>query len=180
LHARLVERLTAEGAKAIVFDILFTDAGPDPVADERLARAIKESGRVILCGNFVKAGDDVGFRANGRNSVRTLSAGLSGMGNDNFDLDPDYAVDTFFDNVREPSGETNILWLPWAVAVFGGAPSSNLNPNAGVQRWVNYYGPPEPSLAAAISKRSSPKACRQTFSKTKSYSSARNCRRLLG
>ena len=33
LHARLVDRLKAAGAKAIIFDILFTDPGPDPEAD---------------------------------------------------------------------------------------------------------------------------------------------------
>ena len=52
LHAKLIEQLTAQGAKAIVFDILFTDPSPNPAADDELASAIKKSGRVILAGNY--------------------------------------------------------------------------------------------------------------------------------
>jgi CHASE2 domain-containing sensor protein len=47
LHARLIERLTALGAKAIVFDILF-QGERDPESDAQLARAAKESGRVAV------------------------------------------------------------------------------------------------------------------------------------
>ncbi|PYJ02072.1 MAG: hypothetical protein DME25_16965, partial [Verrucomicrobia bacterium] len=49
LHARLIDRLTAAGAKAIVFDIVFSDANTNnPAADPQLARAMKASGRVLL------------------------------------------------------------------------------------------------------------------------------------
>src|SRR5437667_4158728 len=54
LHARLVERLTAAGARAIVFDIVFSEANSNnPAADERLAKAIKQSGRVILGADYI-------------------------------------------------------------------------------------------------------------------------------
>src|SRR6185436_8708089 len=52
LHAQLVERLTADGARAIVFDILFTHPSTNAAADAQFARAIQQSGRVILGGNF--------------------------------------------------------------------------------------------------------------------------------
>src|SRR5437867_1170945 len=49
LHARLIDRLTSAGARAIVFDVVFSNPIPErPAADEALARAIKNSGRVIL------------------------------------------------------------------------------------------------------------------------------------
>src|SRR5262245_10656531 len=49
VHAQLVERLTEEHARAVVFDILFTDPIPSrPEGDERLARAIKANGKVVL------------------------------------------------------------------------------------------------------------------------------------
>jgi CHASE2 domain-containing sensor protein len=49
LHAKLIDRLTAAGAKAIVFDIVFSDANPDKAAaDQLLADAIHRSGRVVL------------------------------------------------------------------------------------------------------------------------------------
>ncbi len=48
LHAQLVERLTAAGARAVVFDIVFSGAGPDPEADRAFATAIQRNGRVWL------------------------------------------------------------------------------------------------------------------------------------
>ena len=49
LHARLINRLTAAGARAIVFDIVFSDADVrNPAADAQMAKAIQDSGRVVL------------------------------------------------------------------------------------------------------------------------------------
>src|SRR5688572_18507323 len=47
LHARLIERLTALGAKAVAFDVLF-QGERDPASDAQLVRAAKESGRVTV------------------------------------------------------------------------------------------------------------------------------------
>ena len=60
LHARLVEQLTAVGAKAVVFDIVFSDPGPDPAADQHFAAAIKASGRVVLAADMVATAYGVG------------------------------------------------------------------------------------------------------------------------
>src|SRR5712672_2172916 len=53
LHAQLVSKLTAAGAKLIVFDILFIDqrrlvAEPE----QQLADAIRSSGKVVLAGQY--------------------------------------------------------------------------------------------------------------------------------
>jgi len=53
VHAALIERLTTEGARAIVFDVLFSGASRDPAADERFARAIQANKRVILAADYV-------------------------------------------------------------------------------------------------------------------------------
>ena len=53
LHARLLKRLTAEKARAVVFDIVFSDPGPNPQADNEFANAMKENGNVILAGDLV-------------------------------------------------------------------------------------------------------------------------------
>ena len=54
LHARLIERVTAAGAKVIVFDIVFTDPNTNnPAADVRFAEAMKKSGRAILAADNV-------------------------------------------------------------------------------------------------------------------------------
>jgi CHASE2 domain-containing sensor protein len=93
LHAQLIEQLSAAGARAIVFDILFTEPSADPAADERLAKAILESGRVILAGNYLEAKPvpDVVF---GREELPydLFSHGAAGWGNANFFPDPDYGI----------------------------------------------------------------------------------------
>lgn len=48
LHAQLVRRMTAAGARAVVFDIVFSGPGSDPSADRELAEAFRENGRVWL------------------------------------------------------------------------------------------------------------------------------------
>ena len=48
VHAELVQKLTAAGARGIAFDVLFSDPDPGDVAgDEALANAIRLSGRVV-------------------------------------------------------------------------------------------------------------------------------------
>lgn len=47
IHARLIDRLTALGARLIDFDMVFSEAS-DEADDAALARAIQQSGRVVL------------------------------------------------------------------------------------------------------------------------------------
>jgi adenylate cyclase len=49
LHARLIDRLSAAGARLIVFDIIFSEPS-DPENDEALAAAIMRAGNVVLAG----------------------------------------------------------------------------------------------------------------------------------
>ena len=41
LHAQLLDRLKRDGSRAVVFDIVFSDAGTNQASDEALARAIR-------------------------------------------------------------------------------------------------------------------------------------------
>ena len=45
VHARLIEKLDAAGAKTLVFDILFPEPSPD---DAELAAAMRAHGQVVL------------------------------------------------------------------------------------------------------------------------------------
>ena len=51
LHARLIEEVGRAGASVIAFDVLFSEAS-SPEDDAELARAIRESGRVVLAGDI--------------------------------------------------------------------------------------------------------------------------------
>jgi len=49
IHAELIDRLTAAGAKVIGLDVIFAEPeANDPAADEQLAEALRRSGRVVL------------------------------------------------------------------------------------------------------------------------------------
>src|SRR5205823_12558117 len=48
-HAQLVETLLGRGARAVVFDVFFSEEWPDPQADIRLAEALQRAaGKVVL------------------------------------------------------------------------------------------------------------------------------------
>jgi CHASE2 domain-containing sensor protein len=48
IHAVLIDLLTRYKARLIFYDVLFTEAGPEPKDDEALAFAVKQAGNVIL------------------------------------------------------------------------------------------------------------------------------------
>src|SRR5665213_2843661 len=56
LHTHLLNRLTVDGAKAVVFDIVFSDAGPNPQSDEEFTKAIRANGKVVLAADLVPTG----------------------------------------------------------------------------------------------------------------------------
>jgi adenylate cyclase len=144
LHARLVDQLVASGAKAIVFDILFTDASTNAAADADFARAIKASGRVLLCGNFHPASTTPGVIERPWNELpyEPFRVAATGWGNANFAEDSDFGVRHFFPTVREVSGQNRVEWLPVTVARLVNSSESPVQaPNARVA-WLNYYGPP--------------------------------------
>ena len=143
LHAQLVEQLTAQGAKAIIFDILFIEPSADPAADEHFERAIKQSGRVILGGNYQKRETAPG--ALGRWEEVPYEPFLKAAvawGNVNLSPDPDYGIRRFFPTLQNISGIAAIPWLPAVVARVAGAPDSFTRSDQSEARWFNYYGPP--------------------------------------
>jgi adenylate cyclase len=56
LHAQLLDKLTAEHAKGVVFDVVFTGEGSDPKANEEFIQAIKNNGKVILAADYHTGG----------------------------------------------------------------------------------------------------------------------------
>ncbi len=57
-HARMIDRLTAAGARTIVYDVLFSQPAANPSDDAALANAIALSGRVYLPQFIEPAGPD--------------------------------------------------------------------------------------------------------------------------
>ena len=133
LHAKLIDRLTAAGAKAIVFDIVFSDpALHDPAADQALAKALKASGRVILAADRVPVGHK---ESKVIPPIDLLRDNAAGIGSAEVQPDPDLVV-------RKHTPEEELPSLSWAAAEFLGAPATTNNAVRQQSRWMNYYGPP--------------------------------------
>lgn len=142
LHARLVDRLTQAGARAVVFDIVFGNPDPDPAADRELAAAFARNGHVILAGEYNSRSDSKpGMDAIAIQSLSPPCAVLTdvaaGWGLAYLKPDNDFVVREHFEGLlpeEEPS-------LVWAVARHLGLPLAKAGaPRA--SRWMQYYGPP--------------------------------------
>jgi adenylate cyclase len=139
LHAQLVNRLTAAGARAIVFDIVFSDPAADSAKDQQFVQAIRQSRRVILAADMVPAG--YGTEANQRRP--TLPTDLlrnvaADVGTAETVPSYDFAIRQHFHGMPDDLLAT----LSWVAASFVGAPVTKNPEQRTRERWVNYYGPP--------------------------------------
>lgn len=142
LHAKLLDILTAEHAKCVVFDIVFSDPGKDPKADEALAKAIKNNGKVILAADYQRGG--------------------SGTTQDDYTLAFDAPYDPFYDAAEGrlgcdfvyPDGDEIVRrHLPtdpkndqvsseaWSAASLLNVPLTKNEKNKFLPFYINYYGP---------------------------------------
>src|SRR2546423_707755 len=103
LHVPLLERLTNEGARLIVYDIIFDQPSLDPARDTAFANALQSSGKVILGG-----GIETVQSMNGVKQERTLPPlklfrkAAAGWGLLVFNpVDVDYAVRQLFPGTSE-------------------------------------------------------------------------------
>jgi len=139
LYARLVERLTADGTRAIVFDIVFSDKHPTkPEGDEHFARAIKANGKVIL-------GADFTYTAEGLPTVIRPADMFIDMAADwgiaQLRAEQDFMVRR---HLHVPPGTNSEIFssMTWQAAKLLGVPDALKEENRLTERWMNYYGPP--------------------------------------
>ena len=137
LHVPLVERLTKDGARLIVYDIIFDTPSLDPARDAAFAEALQSSGKVVLGGGL-----EIVQPMGGVKQERILAPlkifrkAAAGWGIMVFrPVDADYAVRQLFPGTSDiPSGT-------WKAAEVLNAPATREPREAAVPRWINYYGP---------------------------------------
>lgn len=139
LHAQLLDRLTADGARAVVFDIVFSDPGPSPETDQRMAEAIRRNGKVILAVDCVPAGYGVDVVL-GKQFVpphELFSAAAADVGSAEVNPDDDLIMRRHIPSSRDDpiAGES------WAAARLIGAAVTKDPANSDRERWRYYYGP---------------------------------------
>lgn len=142
-HAALLDRLTDDGARLVIFDIVFAGPGPDPEADEALAAAMKRNGRVVLAAEPPSHEYQIGSDARVRlTSVQPpyekFVNAAAGWGIATLERDEDWIVREHWHG----STDSSLSSLAWA-----GAKVMNLDvvPEPGAHRrehWINYYDRP--------------------------------------
>ncbi len=151
LHAQLLDRLKAQGARAVVFDIIFSDPGPSEPADAALEEAIRKNGRVILAADYSYFGSANGQLSTPRRSItlpyerfRTNAAAV-GLAMLQLEQDQDFTPRrhlTWIADRQLPS-------LSWAAAGFLKMDFTKDPNQRQAERWIKYYGGPEETLPHA-------------------------------
>ena len=168
IHARLLRYLRDEGAKAVIFDILFTDPGPDPEADLELADALRAHGSVVLAADYAPAGQS--FTSGQLTEVTTLilpeeklQAAAAAWGLAQLQPDSDFLVRQHY---HGPAGE-NYPSMGWAAAKLAGLPVTHGPEGRTAERWVNYYGGPETVPSVSYSQALYPEGVPPGFFRNK-------------
>ncbi|MGR4863680.1 CHASE2 domain-containing protein [Caulobacter sp. LARHSG274] len=90
-HAAMIDRLTQAGAKAIVYDVLFSQPAPNPADDAALATAIARSGKVYLP-QFLEPSGQADAPPVRIGATPRLARGAAGVGLVHVRFDPDGVV----------------------------------------------------------------------------------------
>lgn len=135
-YAQLLDKLTADGAKLVLFDILFDEAQTNAVDDARFAEGIHHNGHVVLVGYLAKEFQGNIVTTEPVPPIPLLADAAKGWGLAEISPDPaDQSVRLLnTGNEMFPS----VDWV--AAALLNTAPVSK---TARLQlRWLNYYCEP--------------------------------------
>lgn len=139
VFAQLVERLTADQAKAVVFDMIFSGPHRDhPEGDELFTRALKANGKVVLGAEYTPTPE-------GSTLIRAIDpfydAAASAVGFVQVLPDQDFIVRHHL-HVPPDKADDTFSSFTWEAASMLGAPVTSDPMNRFTERWLNYYGPP--------------------------------------
>jgi CHASE2 domain-containing sensor protein len=135
LYARLLERLAAEKARAVTFDIIFSDPNPEhPDGDTKFIQAIKEQGHVILGADYGPRADQEGMSCN--RGLEAFSDAAAGWGFVQVEPDQDFIVRKHYHVPNSPDDDLYSS-LSWQLAREAGAPCTKDADQRYVERWLN-------------------------------------------
>jgi len=144
IHARLLDRLTKDRPRVVIFDVMLTQPG-DAAGDAKLAQAIRENGHAILASDKVPL---PGIRISYTlvPPLEQFATNAAGTGTAKVDAESDRV------GRRYQSGDEQEPDLVWAAAREAGAPITQ-TPSRRLQeeRWLNYYGSARPFAELSMS-----------------------------
>lgn len=138
VHASLVRKLTADGARAVFFDLVFSAPAERPEVDQNFANAIKENGHVFLSASLELDASVEGAAEQVFPPTAALRRAAAAWGLDAFrPVDHDWAVRRLY------AGTETTPVASWRMATkFGASLPAEDDVEARAQpRWMNYYGP---------------------------------------
>lgn len=178
LHARLLRKLKADGAKAVVMDIIFADPHSEGTGDAEFAEAIHENGKVVLGVDYRREDNDNDVRVS--NSTKGPRAFAPVINQLTFPYEPfaqaaaklglamllpdkDFEVRQHFHTLDPKRFVEAPPSLSWAAAQVVGSKLTQNPRHQNVDRWMNYYGPPETVPHVSYQKAISPDGVRPGF-----------------
>lgn len=162
LHVPLIERLTKDGARLIVYDVIFDRPSLDSTRDEAFAQAVQASGKVILAGGLDIVQPMAGLQQQERilAPLKLLRKAAAGWGIMVFKpVDADYVVRQLF------PGTSDIPSATWKAAEVLGTPVTREPRESKVLRWINYYGPKDTFSSVNLAQALDPEGVRPGFFK---------------
>jgi adenylate cyclase len=148
LHADLIRTLKREGARAVAFDVLFTDPGADAAPDAEFASALKEAGNVVL-GVSVEITEDPMFRqAQIQEPYEPFAKAAAAVADVNIPPDSDGVI-RFVWPARE--GRPGLALAAYELA------TGDTGQRVATARWLDYYGPARAVKTVSIYQALDPK-----------------------
>ena len=135
-YSQLLERLTREGARLVLFDILFDSRQTGSNADAGFAEAIRKHGKVVLVGDYVKQWQGDYATSSPMPPIAILSDSAAGWGLANVLTDSDQEVRSL------STGAEDLPSVDWVAAALLGAETTRFPQSRSTERWMNYYCPP--------------------------------------
>jgi adenylate cyclase len=147
-HAQLLRRLTKEKARAVVFDLVFSNPS-ETNSDREFIEAVKENGKVILAADKILPTENVPG-VSGISFVTAFPAlgdVAADFGSDQMPCDDDGIPRQHLPVMKDDP----IKSLPWATASFLHAPVTTNESTWYHPRWFNYYGPHQVGVIPFVS-----------------------------
>jgi len=136
-YVRLLDRLTADGARLVLFDILFDSPGANPAVDAEFAEAMRRNGRVVLVGYLVNQFQGSVVTTAPMPPTPVLAQAAAGWGLAEISPDPaDNCV-----RILDPGSE-DFPSASWTAATVLDAAVTKRPEARRNQRWLNYYCEP--------------------------------------
>jgi len=136
-YTRLLRRLNQDGARLVIFDIVFDTPDPDPSVDAEFAGEMRKNGHVVLVTELTGELQGNTFSTSVVPPIPRLADAAAGWGLARVMPDPADDVIRILD-----TGTPDFPSVAWVAAKIDGAPVTR-NPAYRLKpRWLNYYCQP--------------------------------------